>query len=255
MRLMHLPKIVTAAALLGSLAAVPSADAASNGTYLYDVTVKAEMKDQWSFRDEGEIGTPWSPCHVARVGEGSASWQLHSRRPTRVMVMKGFGGRPPSLNVGTGEGIPLTGAYKRAGSDVETHTGAGTCETGNPPQIQDTSGCGTKTAGFDWNLAWKDNKRGRVYPSAVPSEPSGDCPSGPPWALDWKNDESPSLMDASTAASASKFLGTKQFTISGSKTFTGTVPTATGRSGTQTVTWSWTTTYRKVRAKKQRRRR
>lgn len=247
-------KLLIAGGLLASLAAAPAADAASNGTYLYDVTVKAEMKDEWSFRDEGEIGTPWSPCHVAHVGEGSATWQLHSRRPTRVMVMKGFGGRPPALNVGTGEGVPLTGAYKRTGSDVETHTGSGTCESANPPHVQDTTGCGTKTAGFDWNLAWKDNKRGRVYPSAVPSEPSEDCPSGPPWALDWKNDESPSLMDASAAASASKFLGTRQFTIRGSKTFTGSVPAGVSRSGTKTVTWSWETTYRKVGAKRKKRR-
>ncbi len=106
---MLLRTLAVAGGLAAALIAVPAADAASNGTYLYDVTVKAEMKDQWSFRDEGEIGTPWEPCHVAHVGEGSALWQLHSRRPTRVMVMKGFGGRPPALNVGTGEGVPLTG--------------------------------------------------------------------------------------------------------------------------------------------------
>lgn len=249
---MLLRKIVIAGSLLASLAAVPAADAASSGTYLYDVTVRAEMKDQWSFRDEGEIGTASAPCHVSRVGEGSATWQLRSRRPTRVMVMKGFGGRPPALNVGTGEGVPLTGAYKRIGSDVETHTGAGTCASANPPHAQETTGCGTKNAGFDWNLAWVDNKRGRVYPSAVATEPPGDCPSGPPWALDWKDDASPSLMDVSVAASTSKFLGTKQFTISAKKTFTATVPTAPGRSGSQTVTWSWETTYRKVGAKKKR---
>ncbi len=248
---MLMRKIVIAGGLLASLGAAPAAaEAAPSGTYLYDVTVKAEMKDSWSFRDEGEIGTPWEPCHVAHVGEGSALWQLHSRRPTRVMVMKGSGGRPPALNVGTGEGVPLTGAYKRHGSDVETHTGSGKCESANPPHVQDTSGCGTKTAGFDWNLAWKDMKPGRVYPSAIASEPTEDCPSGPPWALDWANDESPSLMDVTAAASASKFLGTKQFTISGTKTFTGAVPPGARRSGTQTVTWSWTTTYRKVGAKK-----
>ena len=251
---MLIRKIAIAGGLLGSLAAAPAAEAASSGTYHYEVTVKAEMKDEWSFRDEGEIGTPWSPCRVDHVGEGSATWQLHSRRPTRVMVMKGFAGRPPSLNVGTGEGVPLTGAYERTGSDVETHTGSGTCESANPPQVQDTSGCGTRTAGFDWNLAWVDNKRGRVSPSAIASEPSEDCPSGPPWALDWTDDESPSLMAVTAPVSASKFLGAKQFTISGSKTFTGSVPAGAGRSATRTVTWSWSTTYRKVRPKRRKRR-
>ncbi len=134
LRRMLMRKIVIAGGLLASLAAAPAVEAASSGTYLYDVTVKAEMTDRWSFRDEGEIGTPWAPCHVAHVGEGTASWELHSRRPTRVMVMRGTGGRPPALNVGTGEGVPLTGAYKREGSDVETHTGAGKCESANPPR-------------------------------------------------------------------------------------------------------------------------
>ncbi len=246
---MQMRKLLIAGGLLASLAAAPAADAASSGTYHYAVTVKAEMKDQWSFREVGDIGTPWEPCRVERVGEGSALWQLRSRRPTRVMVMKGFGGRPPMLNVGTGEGVPLTGAYKRTGSDVETHTGSGKCESANPPQVQDTTGCGTKSAGFSFNLAWKDNRAGRVYPSAVPAEPSEDCPSGPP-SLDWKNDESPSIMEATAAAGASKFLGTKQFTISGTKTFTGTVPASAGRSGTQTVTWSWSATYRRVARKR-----
>jgi hypothetical protein len=170
------------------------------------------------------------------------------------MIMKGFRGRPPSLNVGTGEGVELTGAYKRVGSDVETHTGAGKCESANPPIVADTTGCGTKTAGFDFNLAWVDMKPGSVYPSAVPSEPSEDCPSGPPWALDWENDVSPSIMEATVPVSASKFLGTKQFTLRGSKTFTGTVPAGISRSGAQTVTWSWEATYRKVGAKKKKRR-
>lgn len=248
-------KIAIAGALLAGLAAAPAADAASSGTYLYDVTVKAEMKDQWSFRDEGEIGTPWEPCHVADVGEGSATWQLKSRRPKRVMVMKGSGGRPPMLNVGTGEGVELTGAYKRQGSKVVTHTGAGKCESGNPPQVAETKGCGTKSAGFDFNLAWVDMRPGKVYPSAVPSEPSEDCPDGPGLALDWKDDVSPSIMEASTAISARKFLGTKQFTVRGNRTFVGTVPAAAGRSGQQTVSWSWEATYRLVKNKKQRRRR
>jgi hypothetical protein len=248
---MPIRKLMIAGGLLASLAAAPAADAASNGTYHYDVTVKAEMKDQWSFREEGEIGTPWEPCHVERVGEGSALWQLRSKRPTRVMVMKGFGGRPPMLNVGTGEGVPLTGAYKRAGSDVETHTGSGKCESANPPNAQDSTGCGVKSAGFDFNLAWKDNKAGFVYPSAVPSEPNEDCPSGPP-SVDWKNDESPSIMGVTAAAGASKFLGTKQFTVSGTKTFTATVPAGAKRSGAQTVTWSWSATYRKVGKRKRR---
>lgn len=88
----------------------------------------------------------------------------------------------------------------------------------------------------------------------MPSEPSEDCPSGPQWALDWKNDESPSLMAVTAAASASKFLGTRQFTISGTRTFTGTVPPGAKRSGTKTVTWSWSATYRRVGAKTKKRR-
>jgi hypothetical protein len=246
---MQMRTLLIAGGLLASLAATPVAASAQSGTYHYEVTVKAEMKDQWSFREEGDIGTPWDPCRVTQVGEGSASWQLKSRRPTRVMVMRGFGGRPPMLNVGTGEGVPLTGAYKRTGSNVETHTGSAKCESANPPIVADTSGCGTKSAGFSWNLAWKDNRAGTVYPSAIAAEPSEDCPSGPD-SIEWRDDESPSLMDVTATAGAAKFLGTKQFTIRGRKTFTGTVPAGKGRSGAKTVTWTWETTYRKVGRRK-----
>lgn len=88
-----------------------------------------------------------------------------------------------------------------------------------------------------------------------PPAPNVACPSGPPWALDWNNDASPSLMDVATQADATTFLGTRQFTIRATKTFSGTVPEGARRSGIQTVTWSWETTYRKVEAKRKKKRR
>ena len=57
--------------------------------------------------------------------------------------------------------------------------------------------------------------------------------------------------NALTTASPSKFLGTKQFTVRGQRTWTGKIPAfATGaltRSGDTKVTWTWEATFRKVK--------
>lgn len=231
------------AALL-ALALIPSAaHAAKANDWQYDVTVKAQMTEEWAYHSVGEIGTPWEPCTVTEDGKGTASITLASRRPKRVLVMRGSGGRPPALNVGTGEGVELRGAAKREGTDTTTHTGSAKCQSANPPTAKPTTGCGVKTIDVDWNLAFKD--RSTVYPSTTVDEGREDCPSGPDPSITWSGGESPSLMAVTAAASPTKFYGTKQFTLRGTKTFTGT-----GDDGARhKVTWQWETTYRLAKAK------
>ncbi|HWT93216.1 MAG TPA: hypothetical protein VN238_09490 [Solirubrobacteraceae bacterium] len=235
----------TLPAALLALALIPSAaHAAKASEWQYDVTVKAQMTEEWSYASKGEIGTPWDPCTVTEEGKGTASISLSSRRPKRVLVMRGSGGRLPNLNVGTGEGVELRGPAKREGTDVELHTGSAKCQNANPRRDAPTSGCGVKTIDLDWNLAFRD--RSKVYPSVIVDEGRESCPSGPDATIEWQNDESPSLMDVTAAASPSKFYGTKQFTIRGAKTFTGTGDD----NARHVVTWQWETTFRLVKRKR-----
>jgi hypothetical protein len=243
------------AALLTTLALVPSADAAKRSDWLYDVTVRAEMTEEWVFHEEAHSGDAIEPCDRYQDGEGTAKIQLRSRRPTRVMVLRPGGKAMPNLDVGTGEGIPLTGSYKRVGKDEERHAGP-VCGPGNPPFAQPVDGCGVQPMTANWTLVFRS--RNTVAPSVMLDDLRENCPSGPPRGLEWDGDAAPQIGEVMTKAAASKFYGTKQFTVRGSRTFTGTVPAMNephfARHGRHEVRWSWETTYRLVSKKKRKRR-
>jgi hypothetical protein len=189
---MQMRTLLIAGGLLASLAATPVAASAQSGTYHYDVTVKAEMKDQWSFREEGDIGTPVGPVprHPGRRGLGLVAAQepppdpRHGheglRRPPADAERRHGGGRPADRRV-------------QADRQHVRPTPSAKCESANPPIVATRRGAGTKSAGFSWNLAWKDNSAGSVYPSAS-RRAVGGLPVGP-GSIEWRNDESPSLMD------------------------------------------------------------
>ena len=252
----HSLRAALPAALLTALALVPaSAHAAKKTQWLYDVTVRAEMTHEWSFHEEAHMGDATEPCDRVQDAAGTAKIQLRSRRPTRVMVLRGRGGQPPMLDVGTGEGVPLTGSYNRDGKDEERHSGP-KCGPANPPTIQPADGCGVRTVKGSWSLAFK--QRTTVFPVMVFDDLRENCPSGPPHSLEWADDVVPQIAEATTQAAASKFYGTKQFTIRGSRTFTGLVPAMNEphfqRRGQAELTWQWETTYRLVGKKKRKRR-
>lgn len=254
----HTIRAALTAALLTVLALAPaSAHAAKKTDWLYDVTVRAQMTEEWKFHEEAHSGDDVEPCDRYQDGEGSAKITLRSRRPTRVMVLRATGTRQqPILNAGTGEGIPLTGSYKRVGKDETRHAGP-KCGPANPPHIQPTSGCGVKPMKADWTLVWKPQHRRTLHPMVIMDDLREDCPSGPPHGLDWENDVVPQIQEAVTTAAPSKFYGTKQFTLRGSRTFHGVVSPMDEphfkRNGFAEVTWEWQTTYKLVSNKKRRR--
>jgi len=211
----------------------------------YTVIARATMEERWQFLERSEIrclNPAPGTCTVETSGSGTAKMQLKAK-PTTWLVMRGANGRPPSLNVGTGEGAQLRGSYLRTGK-LETIHGGPWAEA-NPPEIAETSGCGTKDIEVDFNLSWEG--RNQLAPSAIVSDQRDDCPDGPNTGLEWDDDESPSLMDVVTQAAQSKFLKTKQFTVSGTKSWHASATPPTGsyvlRSGEKTVKWSWSVTF------------
>jgi hypothetical protein len=260
-----MPTRILPLALAGAviLVAAPAAEAKKkkprlDATYL--VTVKAEMKEQWSFRDYSNYDcTVGAMCAREQLGSGSASAHLKTRRPFPLMVIRGGAGRTPILNHGS-DGIPMTGTWLRGGTMTTTYSGH--WDAGNPDTAEPTDGCGNRTEKDFATVGWSYDEPWHLQLHAA-SEPLRDgCPDGPPSALDWEGDESPALSDVLARVGKGKFLGTKQFTVRGTRSWTGTVP-ATNRTdakdtkivnGQKTVTWSWEATFRMKGAKRKHRR-
>jgi hypothetical protein len=217
------------------------------------------MKESWSY--DYETASPSLPgfCTESDKGSGTATIQARTKRPQKMMILRGSGGRPPMVGVGSEPWVTLTGPYLRQGTLVDEH--GGTCAAANPPVVAPTTGCGTKSIDIQLGFAW--DAPGALRPSPLVEDSRYDCPSHGRRGVTWDNDASPSLMDVVTHVAPKKFLGTKQFTIRGTRTFHGVVPPtdnsdASGwyyrEHGEHTVTWKWDATFRLDGVKKPRRR-
>ena len=248
------------AVLASAIAPASSALAAAKtpSTAMYTVSFRAEMKDQWQssehYTDDCEL--TGAMCVRTEKGDGSAQLNVKTRRPFRMMVMRGVGGRGPMINVGTGEGAPVTGPYKRAGSLVTEYSGP--WDAGNPDQTAEASGCGNTSLSGDINFTWTG--RNQLGLSPILDEDRADCPTGPSTGWEWDGGESPSLRAVIAQVAQTKFLRTRQFTARGAKTWTGQIPPFNRSSeqgsytkgGTRSVTWQWEATFRMERKKRRR---
>ena len=124
------------------------------------------------------------------------------------------------IGVGTGEGVPLTGSVRRDGSLTTTYGGPWTA--GNPNRKAEDSGCGHRTIKSDVNFTWQGAKQLSPLTTSLDLGDT-DCPDGPNTPWDWAGGDSPSLSDALATAAPKKFLGTKQFTVRGQRTWTGSI--------------------------------
>jgi hypothetical protein len=241
-------RTIRAAACAAKLlvAAVPAAEAKKKPRPIsqatYEVVVRATMDETWNFDERSSISCLPGECTVQTKGSGSAHVALKSK-PTRWLVMRGANGRPPQINVGTGEGARATGGYLRTGELSTIH--GGEWAAANPPEISPTRDCGNRTITVDFNLFF--TKRDVLAPSASADLLRDACPEGPSTGLDWDNGEAPSLGDVVTQTSQTRFLKTRSFTVRGTKTWHASVKPPTGsyvwRSGEKKVTWNWEVTF------------
>jgi len=227
------------------LVAAPTAEARKKAPLTdatYDVTVRATMDETWSFDEQSAFDCLPGQCTKETKGSGSAHLALKSK-PTPWMVLRGYGGRPPQINVGDGEGAHAVGPSLRQG-DLSTVHG-GTWAAANPPEVSPATGCGTKPADLAFNLSF--TKRDTLAPSVSTDLDREDCPDGPSSGLDWDGGESPSLGDVTTTTSQTRFLKARSFTVRGTRTWHASVQPPTGaytfRSGEKRVTWSWEVTF------------
>jgi hypothetical protein len=236
----------SAAALVAAaaLAVAPGAAQAKHATPKLaeaDYTVKAHvtMDETWSY-DQLESDLCLDGCTEETKGSGTAHLDVASK-PTHWLVMRGAGGRPPAINVGTGEGAALTGDYRRTGELSTIHGGA--WAAANPPEVEPVDGCGTKNIAFDLNLAFTGKTV--LAPVATPDLTRDDCPDGPATGLLW-SDDVPALNAVTTSTSPTRFLSVRSFTVDGTRTWTTAAEPADGnvtRAGHKTVTWRWSVTF------------
>jgi hypothetical protein len=171
------------------------------------------------------------------------------------MVIRGYNGRPPTLNLGS-DGIPMTGEQIVQGTDTTTY--GGPWAAANPNRAQETSGCGRETLDDFGSIGWEDLQTGgaglQLHVDLTPFR--ADCPTGPQPEIEWEGGESLSLTDVVAAVGKGKFLGTKQFTVRGSKTVKGLIPTRSewhySESGDAEETIAWEATFRAKGWKKRR---
>lgn len=223
---------------------------------LYDMTFRAEMTDRWQAREHytDDCKLTGAMCVRNEDGQGNARLNVRTRRPFRMLVMKGFGGRGPMINVGTGEGAPVSGPYLRNGSLVTEYSGP--WDAANPDRTADAGGCGNKTLDGSINFMW--HGRNRLGLSPILDDLREDCPTGPHTGWEWDGDESPSLNAVIAQVSQNKFLRTRQFTVRGSRTWTGKVPPFNRsdkqgsyvKDGHRTVSWTWEATFRMVKRRR-----
>jgi hypothetical protein len=233
-----------AAAVL--VAAVPAAEARKKPRTIsqatYEVVVRATMDETWNFDEQSSITCLPGECTVQTKGSGSAHVALKSK-PTRWLVLRGFNGRPPQINVGTGEGARAAGAYLRTGELSTVH--GGQWAAANPPEISPTRDCGNRNITVDFNLFF--TKRDVLAPSTDAALLRDACPDGPSTGLDWDNGEAPSLAEVVTQASQTRFLKARSFTVRGTRSWHASVKPPTGsyvsRTGEKQVTWNWEVTF------------
>jgi hypothetical protein len=243
--------VAGATALL--VASAPAADAKKPrppAQAEYAVVVRATMDESWNFDERSSISCLPGECTVQTKGAGSAHIALKSK-PTRWLVMRGFNGRPPQINVGTGEGAPASGSYLRTGELSTVH--GGEWAAANPPDVSPANDCGNKPITVDFNLFF--SKRNVLAPSAPTDLLRENCPEGPNTGLDWDGGESPSLGDVVTMTSQTRFIKSRSFTVRGTKSWRASVKPPTGaytwRSGEKKVTWSWEVTFNRKKARGQ----
>ena len=214
----------------------------------YAVTFHAGMKEGWTYGEDyaDDCELTGAMCTRTVRGDGAAAVFIDTRGPQQCMNLRGAHGRPPSLCLGSDQ-LAVAGTYQRQGTFTTTYDGP--WDAANPDVAEPATGCGRAAFRDQVGIAWRG--RHQVYPSLVVSDPHSDCPDGASTSLTWPGSgDGPSLMDVGASVDPKKFLGTKQFTIGGSRSSVGSwgpFARADGLyryGGQKEVTWQWTATFR-----------
>ena len=241
------------------LAMAPAADAKKkpkrmSATYMTTITVDYAFK--WQYRQFAQHECLPGVCSREDKGNGSTTAHMETKRPFPVMVIRGYNGRPPTLNLGS-DGIPMEGEQIVQGTDTLTY--GGPWAAANPNRADETTGCGRRKLDDFASIGWEDLQKGGGLQLGVDIDPfREDCPLGPGSELEWEGGESLSIYDVVASVGKGKFLGTKQFTVRGSRSLKALMPTRNEwhytQNGDAEAKIQWEATFRMKGAKKKQRR-
>jgi hypothetical protein len=241
------------------LAVAPAADAKKKPKRLsatYMTTISVDAASKWQYRQFSQHDCLPGTCSKEDKGNGTSTSHMETKRPFPLMVIRGYNGRPPTLNIGS-DGIPMEGEQIVQGTDTGTY--GGPWAAANPNTAKETTGCGRRKLDDFATLGWEDLQKGGGLHLGVDVDPfREDCPLVPS-GLEWEGGSSLSIYDVVASVGKGKFLGTKQFTIRGSKSLTALMPTRTDsyyqQSGDAEAKIQWEATFRMKGAKKKKGRR
>jgi hypothetical protein len=252
------PLALAALATGAALGPAGAADAATKITK-YDVTFEVEGKRSWTFKEASDSDCTGGRCAVEELASGSERIVLQTPKPQRVDVFT-FGGKQQPMLMGDTEAtLRLTGNHLLQGTHTVTYTGG--WDAANPDTVHDASDCGNRSLKETMAFNWVGRNRLALVPAMVLLREG--CPSALPYPADGVNGaKRPELSDVVAAAAQAKFGRTRQFTIRGAVSWQGVVPvidrsdasSSFHRSGQEELSWQWRATFRKVAAKKGRRR-
>jgi hypothetical protein len=222
--------------VLAAAGALPAAAEAAR-TVPYDVTVRVELRDEWTFLEHAENECLDGVCIAEEQAAGRTRIQLSTPTPQRVMVIRG--GRP-SIN---GE-LRLKGSSLQSGTHAFTWSGA--WDAANPDYELSTDDCGNRNIRTTFGLSF--TKRNRVAPSLLIDDLREDCPIGMPHHEVWDGDRVPFMPEVIASVQQTKFGRTKQFTVRASRTWHADAEPGNEfvhRSGARDVRYLWEATFKR----------
>src|SRR5918995_157940 len=121
-----------------ALAAAPAADAAkrkpkrTSATYM--TTIKVDYAAKWQYTKHTQHECLPGVCSTEDKGSGSTTAFMKTKRPFPLWVLRGYNGRPPTLNFGSIGWQANTGPRLTLQVDVDPFREG--CPTGPAPEIE-----------------------------------------------------------------------------------------------------------------------
>ena len=187
-------------------------------------TIKVDYQSKWQYRQFAQHDCLPGVCSREDKGSGSTTAHMKTKRPFPVMVIRGFNGRPPTLNLGS-DGIPMTGEQIVQGSDTtDLRRAVGRREPEPGGRDRRAAAAHARRLRLD-RLGGPPEGRRAPRSASTSTRSARTARSGPSPRFEWEGGESLSIYDVVASVGKGKFLGTKQFTVRGSETVKGLMPT------------------------------
>jgi hypothetical protein len=238
------------APIAGAALALLAAAAGPAPAARYEVTFRAEMSERWSFEEHASRECSVGRCVRDETGQGTAHVSMATKRPLKIEILR-IPGAAPMIDPGGSEGVAVRGSSSRDGEHVTDYSGDWAAS--NPDVVDSTADCGERPVRAFVSFGWASRRELQV--ATAFNDLRDACPWSPP-QFDWDQPGDPPSIGAVLGAARPAQVGrARQFTVRGTRHWTGTVPAINRtdpddtltRFGAVEVTWQWEALFRRVR--------